>query len=170
MNSNLLTDFTVDREARQIRVERSFRASVPMVWAAWTTAELLDQWWAPQPFKNQTKKMDFREGGTWLYAMTGPNNERHWCRFDYESIEAQQAYSGLDAFCDEEGNINTSFSRMHWNNQFSAEGAEVTKVRILISVDTLETLEQIIAMGFKEGFLTGMNQLDAVLEQIKMKR
>src|SRR5690606_32204019 len=118
MRSALLFEFSVNKENNTIHVTREFDAATELVWKAWTTAELLDQWWAPQPYRNQTKSMDFRDGGAWHYAMVSPENETHWSRFDYEQIVPQQSYNGLDAFCDEAGNINTAFSRMHWENVF----------------------------------------------------
>ena len=159
-------DFIVDKEHNTIHVTRGFAADLPLVWQAWTTATILDQWWAPKPFRNHTKSMDFREGGRWHYAMVSPDNETHWCRFDYEKIDPQQRFTGLDAFCDEAGNINTTFSRMHWENVFS-QSDEHTLVSITITVDTWETLEKIIAMGFKEGFSMGMDQLDQLLATLK---
>lgn len=162
MNSNLLFDFSVNKENNTIHVAREFAANLPLVWKAWTTAELLDQWWAPLPYLNKTKSLDFKEGGTWLYCMISPENEAHYCRFDYEKVETEKYYSGLDAFCDAEGNLNTDFSRMHWKNEFTEEN-EITKVNITITVDTFETLEKIIAMGFKEGFTMGLNQLEQML-------
>lgn len=164
MNSNLFFDFSVNRENQTIRVQREFNAGLKHVWQAWTTAELLDQWWAPRPYRNQTKQLEFKEGGVWLYSMISPENETHWCRFDYETIDPQKSYSGLDAFCDEEGNINADFSRMHWKNSFT-EQSDHTRVDILVSLDTLETLEKIIAMGFREGFTMGLEQLDELLSK-----
>lgn len=162
MNTNLLFDFTVNKENNTIHVKREFAAGLPLVWQAWTTSDILDQWWAPKPYRNQTRSMDFREGGCWHYSMISPENETHWCRFDYEKIDTEKRFTGLDAFCDEAGNINTDFSRMHWENVFS-ESEDRTTVNITISVDTWETLEKIIAMGFKEGFTMGLHQLDELL-------
>ena len=166
MNSNLLFDFTVNKETRTIQVKREFAADLPLVWKAWTTAELLDQWWAPLPYRNKTKSLELRAGGTWLYSMISPENETHWCRFDYEKVEPEKSYSGLDAFCDEAGTLNTDFSRMHWQNIFS-HSKSGTVVNITITVDTWETLEKIIAMGFKEGFTMGLNQLESLLPTLK---
>ena len=166
MNTPLLFDFSVNKENKTIHVTREFDANRELVWKAWTTAELLDQWWAPKPYRNQTISMDFREGGRWHYAMISPENEKHWCRFDYEKIETPKSFTGLDAFCDEAGNINTDFSRMHWENIFS-EAADRTTVSITITVDTLETLEKIIEMGFGEGFTMGLQQLDELLSGLR---
>ncbi len=166
MNNNLLFDFSVNKENKTIHVKREFDANPGLVWKAWTTAELLDQWWAPRPYRNQTQKLDFREGGFWHYAMISPEDQTHWCRFDYEKIDDQKSYTGLDAFCDEAGNINPDFSRMHWENVFSGSAARTT-VNITISVDTFETLEKILEMGFREGFTMGLDQLDELLSNLK---
>lgn len=49
MNTPLLFDFSVNKENKTIHVTREFAANRELVWKAWTTAELLDQWWAPKP-------------------------------------------------------------------------------------------------------------------------
>lgn len=159
MNTNLLFDFSVDKENKTINVTREFAAERSLVWNAWTNPEIIDLWWAPKPYQTKTKSMDFRVGGTWLYAMIGPDNFIHWCRADYKSIEAGKSFSGLDAFCDEEGNINSDFPRSLWNNSFRDNG-DSTIVNISISYESLADLEKIIELGFKEGFTMAMGNLD----------
>ncbi len=109
--------------------------------------------------------MDFREGGTWLYYMEGPEGAVHWCKNDYTKIEALKNFSGLDAFCDENGITNTDFPRTTWNNTFT-ENENTTTVNIIAQYEKLSDLEQIIAMGFKEGFTMALGNLDDYLEQI----
>jgi uncharacterized glyoxalase superfamily protein PhnB/uncharacterized protein YndB with AHSA1/START domain len=159
MNATILFNFQVDKAARKIKVERSFNAPIDLVWAAWTDAEILDQWWAPKPWRAETKSQDFKEGGRWHYCMVGPNSERQWCLFDYKKIVPEKSYAGLDAFCDENGVINTAQPRLHWSNQFSEQGEE-TVVNIEITFDKVEDIETIIKMGFKEGFTMGLENLD----------
>lgn len=159
---SLLFNFSVDRENNTIQVKREFNASLPLVWKAWTTAELLDQWWGPEPWRTETKTMDFREGGSWLYAMVGPEGERHWSRADYIRIVYEKSFIGKDGFCDENGTINPAFPQNLWETQFSDTGNRV-RVEVTLTFDKLADLEQTIAMGFKEGFTTGLNQLDALL-------
>ena len=67
------TTISKDAAARQLTVVREFQAPVEQVWKAWTEPSLLDEWWAPRPWKAITKRMDFQPGGTWLYVMAGPN-------------------------------------------------------------------------------------------------
>lgn len=159
MKNSLLMNFTADKVNNKILVERAFDAPVTLVWDAWTKPEILDLWWAPRPWKTKTKSMNFVPGGTWFYSMVGPANEEHFCRADYNTIEPHKSYTGLDAFCDPEGNINEAFPRTNWDVQFTAQG-EQTMVNVTLNFDKLEDLEGIIQMGFKEGFLAAMENLD----------
>lgn len=163
MKNILLFDFTVNKETNTINIKREFASELPLVWDAFTKQEILDQWWAPKPFQNKTKILDFREGGMWHYAMISPENIMHWNRFDYESIEVQKMFTGWDGFCDEEGTfVETEFSRIHWENSFN-DNSESTIVNVTLTLDSLKDLEKIIKMGFKEGFTAGLNQLDEIL-------
>jgi PhnB protein len=154
--------FTVDKADQLITVERTFAAPLPKVWAAWTESSLLDQWWAPKPYKAETKRMDFSVGGYWLYAMKGPEGDAQWCRADYTAITPEQHYSYVDAFCDENGHVADKFPNATWNNDFKENDGQTT-VHIRISFDSLEDLEKIVEMGFQEGFTMGMNNLDELL-------
>jgi uncharacterized glyoxalase superfamily protein PhnB/uncharacterized protein YndB with AHSA1/START domain len=164
MNPNLLFNFTVNKENSTIHVQREFAADLDLVWDAWTNPEILDHWWAPKPYRVQTKSMDFREGGRWFYAMISPENEAHWCLADYKKIDPRKSYTGLDAFCDAAGNINTEFPRSLWTNAFQ-ENKTTTTVNISIKYESLTDLEKIIALGFKEGFTMAMGNLDLYIEE-----
>lgn len=169
MNPHLQFDFIVNKENKTVNVTREFAANLQLVWDAWTKPELLDLWWAPKPYVNKTKSMDFREGGTWLYGMTSPEGVTHWCLNNYKKINHLKGFSGLDAFCDEEGNINMDFPRTLWSNTFTAN-ANNTTVSIVAQYDKLEDLEKVIAMGFKEGFSMALSNLDQYLEaQMKLR-
>ncbi|MBO9702212.1 MAG: SRPBCC domain-containing protein [Sporocytophaga sp.] len=170
MKNTLLMNFTVDKANNKIKVEREFDAPVAMVWSAWTESELLDLWWAPQPYRVETKSMDFSEGGMWLYSMVGPEGDRHWCRADYKSIKQQKQFVYQDGFCDENGKLNKDFPRSTWSNVFK-QTDETTTVNIEISYDKLEDLETIIKMGFKEGFTAGLENLDHYLStQFRLRK
>ncbi|WP_421871632.1 SRPBCC domain-containing protein [Marinoscillum sp.] len=171
MNKALLTDFTVDKSNNTIHVKREFDAPRDIVWKAWTTAEILDQWWAPKPYKCNTKTMDFRDGGFWLYNMEGPEGDVHWCRADYSNITPEEVFEVDDAFCDSEGVINEGHPGSHWENTFSDHEEDRTLVAITISYKSLEDLEKIVEMGFKEGFSAGLDNLDHYIStQFKLQK
>jgi len=164
MKSNLLMNFTVDKEKNTVNVKREFNASLPEVWSAWTEPQILDLWWAPAPWKSQTKSMNFEEGGRRLYAMVGPEGEEHWALADYTSINAKTKVKWLDAFCDSEGNLNDEFPRSVWDVTF-AEKDGSTFVDVEIRHEKLSDLEMLIQMGFKEGFTIAMEGLDVVFAE-----
>ena len=162
MESNSKTTITEVPGGKKLIVTRAFNAPLRQVWDAWTKSNLLDQWWAPKPWKAETKSMDFREGGTWIYAMVGPDGEKHWARADYKSIEPMKGYTLTDAFCDEQGNINQDLPQMNWKCDFHETQAG-TNVVIEITFNNEADLEKIIEMGFKEGFTSGLANLDELL-------
>lgn len=166
MNVNLAFDFSVDKENKTITVKREFDAEVALVWDAYTKSEILDQWWAPKPWKARTKTMDFREGGYWHYAMVGPEGEEHWALANYQQIQPQKSFTGLDAFADAEGNVNKQLPQSKWVISFTDKG-QITLVQIHISYEDLAQLETTIQMGFKEGLSMAMEGLDELLPTLK---
>jgi len=166
MESNLLMNFEVDKENKTVNIKREFNASLSDVWSAWTEAEILDQWWAPAPFKSQTKSMEFKEGGRRLYAMVGQEGEERWSSFDYTSISPKTNFKYASTFCDSEGNPNSEFASSYWSVSFS-EQDNSTFVDIAIKRDSLPELEKLIEMGFKEGITVTMKSLDKIFENRK---
>ena len=79
-------DFIVDKSTNTVLVTREFDAELPLVWDAFTSKEILDQWWAPKPFESKTKVMNFEVGGRRFYAMVSPEGQEMWSVQKYTSI------------------------------------------------------------------------------------
>src|SRR5690606_37147906 len=165
MKRSLTMNFSVDRDNCTIHVKREFVAPVDDVWAAWTQKELLDQWWAPKPYRTVTRSLDFRDGGTWYYSMVGPKNDTHLSRADYEGIRPTESFGMYDAFTDEEGTVNTDLPRSRWKVDFRSSDDNSTTVHITIRYDKPEDLDKIIELGFKEGFTAALENLDEMFEE-----
>ena len=162
MKTDLVMDFRTDKENNSIYITREFSADIRTVWDAWTKSEILDRWWAPQPYHVETKSFDFSEGGKWLYAMVGPENDIHWSRLDFVRIEPLKEFVGYDAFSDENGNIDPKMPRSQWTNSF-IEKDSITTVISVLKFDNSADLETLVKMGFKEGLSMGYKNLDEVL-------
>jgi uncharacterized protein YndB with AHSA1/START domain len=156
------TVFREDLANRKMKVTREFDAPVEKVWQAWTDAKILEKWWAPRPWKAVSVSMDFREGGSWRYYMKGPEGETHYCICEYRTIDPGKAFTGVDAFTDEQGNIDTNMPRMEWSVKFQGNGNS-TMVTVDISFESEEAMKQIVEMGFREGFTMAHSHLDEVL-------
>ncbi len=166
MNNNLTMDFSINKENHTITVKREFAAPLSLVWKAFTTSEILDQWWAPKPWKANTKSMDFKEGGQWLYAMVGPKGEEHWSLSKYLSIKNEEEYTATDGFSDTDGNINKEMPQSKWKVNFSSLEKN-TLVICKITFNEVAQLESTLAMGFNEGFAMGLSNLDVYLASYK---
>lgn len=162
MISTKETVYTADTAAAKLKVVRAFDAPQANVWRAWTEAGLLDQWWAPRPWRAVTKSFDFSEGGRWHYYMAGPEGEKHHCWAEYRDIVPQQRFNMTDGFESEQGTPDTSLPEMRWLVRFIGEG-ETTRVEVEISFNSKEDMEKIVEMGFKEGFSAAHGNLDELL-------
>jgi len=160
--NNLLMDFAVDKTNSTVNIKREFAAPVSDVWAAWTQPELLDKWWAPKPFKSRTKSMDFKVGGHRLYAMVSPEGHEHWGVQQYKEINPKSNYRQLNCFSNDQGVINSEMPQSDWRIEFKKQG-DTTLVEITIKHKSLENLEALLKMGFKEGFAVCLNGLDEIL-------
>ncbi|KXK40195.1 MAG: Activator of Hsp90 ATPase 1 family protein [Bacteroidetes bacterium OLB9] len=159
---NLLFDFIVDKDSSTVFVNREFAADISLVWDAFTKQEILDQWWAPQPWVSKTIKMDFKEGGQRFYAMVGPEGQEHYSIELYTLIKPQMDIHWESYFADKDENINKDFPSSEWELKFS-EQRGICKVNIVIKHKTLADLEMHIQMGFKEGFTATLNYLENLL-------
>jgi uncharacterized protein YndB with AHSA1/START domain len=82
-------------EDREIVGTRTFAAPRELVFAAWSDAAHLAQWWGPNGFTLTTSQFEFRPGGTWEFVMHGPDGRDYKNRIVYTAIEAPSriAYS-----------------------------------------------------------------------------
>jgi uncharacterized protein YndB with AHSA1/START domain len=174
MKNSLLSDgyrndFTVDKATKTVFITREFNADLPLVWDAFTTAEILDQWWAPKPFVSKTKAMDFKVGGRRFYAMVAPDGNEHWALQKYTSISPKTNFKMLNTFADKDENPQLPGS--DWDFTFSEhpDGNAVTKVSISIYNESLERMEKMLEMGFTEGFKMTLNSLEDLLKTLSEK-
>jgi PhnB protein len=156
------TRFVTINDEKNLQVMRDFDAPIDRVWEAFTTQELLEQWWAPEPWKVRTKTFDFREGGKWLYAMVGPEGEEQWGLEEFVTIDPLKSFTVRDNFSDEKGNPDPELPSIHWKFEFEGDQV-VTQLRVNLTTKTSEDLKKISEMGFKEGFSQALNQLERLL-------
>lgn len=157
---NLLFDFTVDKAAKTVFITREFNADQSLVWDAFTKAEILDQWVAPKPWRSKTKFMDFKVGGRRFYAMVSPEGQEHWAIQKYTSISPKTNFKMFNAFADKDENPQLPGS--DWDYTFSEKEGKTT-VHITIYNESLARMEKMIEMGFKEGFIMSMANLENLL-------
>lgn len=156
------TRYTVVPENNQLIAERSFTAPKSKVWECYTNADLLDQWWAPLPYKAVTKSFDFSEGGHWHYVMQGPEGDVHHCINNYKTINPEESFTAFDGFANEDWSINNDLPGSDWEVTFTQNG-DTTEMKMVLTCANKASLDTLIEMGMKEGYNQGLDQLEALL-------
>jgi uncharacterized protein YndB with AHSA1/START domain len=171
MKTTLQFDFTVDKTTKTVFITREFDAELSLVWDAYTKQEILDQWWAPKPWTSKTKFMNFEVGGRRFYAMVSPEGQERWAIQKYTSITPKTNFKLFNAFSDKDENPELPGSEWDFNfsEQNESDTYPVTKVSITIYNESLERLEKMIEMGFKEGYALLMKNLEELLATLSQR-
>jgi uncharacterized protein YndB with AHSA1/START domain len=68
------TPHTLDRDL-DLELVREVDVAPELVWKAWTTPELLTQWFTPKPYETTHCEIDLRPGGRFRTVMRSPEGE-----------------------------------------------------------------------------------------------
>ncbi len=166
MNRKLLSNFSVDKENKTIHITREFNADLELVWQAWTTSELLEQWFGPSPFRAETISMDFREGGFWHYTLISDEYGKQWGRTDYHKIVNLKYFTASDSFLDENQNLIPDYPVSKWKIDFNQKDY-LTIIKVTTTYTSIEDLEKMIKWGYMDGFKAVMRNLDLLIEKLK---
>ena len=74
---------------RTMILQRVIRAPKKLVWGAWMNPETLPKWWGPDGFSCQTKRIDLRRGGDWVFDMIGPDGTVFPNHHRYAEVRAE---------------------------------------------------------------------------------
>jgi len=55
---------------KRINLQRTFEASLDLVWELWTTKDGIESWWGPPGFEVKVSRLELRAGGALEYVMT----------------------------------------------------------------------------------------------------
>jgi uncharacterized protein YndB with AHSA1/START domain len=164
MTSLHKADIQRDTNNKTIIVKRAFDAPVSELWRAWTDSKILDKWWAPKPWKAETKSFNFTNGGAWLYAMVSPEGQKMWNRVAFDNIKAPNEFSAVANFVEADGQLTPGMPNMHWRNEFTSTGSG-SMVTSTIRFDELQDMQKILDMGFEGGYSMGLNNLEEMLHE-----
>lgn len=163
------TNVIKDAENKTLTMERVFDAPRGRVWRAWTTPEVLEQWWGPRGWETTVKEFDFRPGGAWLYGMKCVDKnqgdfygQESWGKGIFEDINEPDPFAYQDNFADADGTINDEMPKMTITNKFVDMGNE-TKLVSRVVFESLEGYEATLKMGVVEGFSQQLDRLDETL-------
>lgn len=108
LNSADLNDSAANAEIRDLVITRVFDAPVEQVWKAWTDPEYVMRWWGPTGFTSPSCKIDFREGGKFVFHMRAPKDfqggQDFYTSGVYKKIVPMKLIEFSQALSDKDGN------------------------------------------------------------------
>lgn len=161
-----VTDISTDAENLTMTLTADFAAPVERLWRAFTDPRQLERFWGPPGWPATFTAFDLTVGGRAEYHMTSPRGEASRGSWEFTAIDAPSSFEVLDSFVGEDGQPLDGFPsmRMVFSFDATADGSRLTNVTYFTS---LEALEQTVAMGAIEGSRMAMDQLDAVLLDLR---
>ena len=88
-------------------VTRIIDAPIELVWKAWTDPEHVTRWWGPKYYTSPSCKIDFREGGKYVFCMRAPKDQGGQDSFTagvYKKIVPMERLEFTQGLSDKDGN------------------------------------------------------------------
>ena len=89
----------------ELEIIRVFEAPRPMVWRAWTEAELFKQWYGPKGYTIPYYTIDLQVGGKFLLCMRSPEGQEMWLTGTYQEIGPVQRLVETESPADADGKV-----------------------------------------------------------------
>jgi uncharacterized protein YndB with AHSA1/START domain len=144
----------------QIQITREFDAPRHLVYKAWTTPELVKQWWHANRGMVTLAEIDLRVGGTWRYVSVTDDGLEIGFHGEYRDIVPNERIVSTEVFegmpqgdGPEQGTLNTATFT-------EADGR--TRLTILVQAPSKEVRDAIIDSGMEAGLQDALDLLEQV--------
>ncbi len=157
-------------------INRTFDASIDVMYDMWTNPKHLSHWLTPAGFKLEYKRADIRPGGSAFSVMTGANGMKMCGRAEYLKMEKPNQIVYTQQFCDENEKITRHPMSATWPEtmltivDLTAEGPDQTRVTITwepignVPREDLETFVKARA-GMTQGWTGSLDGLEEYLSK-----
>lgn len=152
-----------DHDNKRLIVSRSVSGPPDLVWACWTEAAHLQQWWGPMGWRTDVFELDVRVGGVWRYRLRPDREheieEEHWGRAVYDEVWSPEALTFRDGTSGPDGEPVPD-TEMPTRVAISAIEAGRCDVVITVGFPSVVALEEAEALGMITGFTETLQRLD----------
>jgi uncharacterized protein YndB with AHSA1/START domain len=144
---------------REILITRVFDAPAALVFRAWTTPELVRQWWSGDAAPLVVCDIDLRPGGRWRYVTRDIDGTELGWHGQYLEIEAPRRLVSTETFegYPDAGAQNTLLLT-------ERDGATVLTVTVLHA--TKENRDGHVASGMESGLQLALDRVDDILAEL----
>jgi uncharacterized protein YndB with AHSA1/START domain len=139
----------------QILITREFDVPKHLVYKAWTTPDLIKQWWAGDRGEVTEVEVDLRAGGKWRYVMMANAGFEVAFHGQYREVVPAERIVSTEVFemvPDVEAVVTTTFEERNGR----------TTMRILVQHADRESREMHLASGMEDGMNESMDYLEEV--------
>jgi uncharacterized protein YndB with AHSA1/START domain len=143
---------------KQILITREFDAPKELVWKAWTTPELVKQWWHANRGEMKVAEIDLRVGGTWRYVSVTDDGFEVAFHGEYREVEPYDRLVSTEAF---EGIPNPD-DNATVNTMTFEENDGRTTVTIVVDAPSKEIRDAIIESGMEAGLQDALDLMEQV--------
>lgn len=149
------TDLTYYEQS--IRIEREFDAPVERVFAAYTTASDVEQWWGPSRLTTNVEALDARIGGEWRFVHASPNGDEFAFRGVFHDVVENERIVQTFEFLGAPGHVSLE------TMEFTDVGGR-TKMVATSVFPAPEALDAMVSAGMEEGMLETYERLASLVE------
>ena len=138
----------------EFRVQRVFDAPIERVWATYTDADLIPQWWGQNTVVD---RLDVRPGGSWRFvSKTG--GQEHAMSGDF--LEVDPPTRIVQTF------VMEGFGRPSTQTIEFERVGDATRITITSRFETTDERDGVVAFGAEKGAVGGWARLDALLRKL----
>ena len=160
-----VTSVRKDAHALTLTLIAEFDASPERVWDLWADPRKLERWWGPPAYPATFTAHDLAPGSRVQYLMTGPTGDQPHAYWDIVEAVAPKRLVFVDGFAHDDGTPNDEFPRNEVRATLEPIDAGRTRMSIESRFQSVEAMEQLVAMGMEEGLTQAVGQIDAILAE-----
>ena len=149
----------------QILIKREFDAPRELVFRAFTTPELVKQWWSAKRGQVTVAEIDLQVGGKWRYAMiTDEGGMDVAFHGEYreivpnERVVSTEVYE-MEGLTDDDATVNTA--------TFEDLGDGRTSLTILVQAQNQQQRDAIIESGMEDGLQDALDLLEDAANSLR---
>ena len=145
----------------QILITREFDAPKHLVYKAWTTPQLVKQWWSGQRGEVTLAEIDLRVGGSWRYVMVAEGGFEVGFHGEYREIVKNERLVNTEVY---EGAPGDEYGL---NTHTFEEADGRTTLTVVCEYSSKEVRDIVIDSGMEGGMQESMDKLEEVARSLR---
>jgi uncharacterized protein YndB with AHSA1/START domain len=156
-------DVRIDEHEPTMTVRGHWDVPVEELWTLWSDPRRLERWWGPPRYPATVLEHELVAGGRVSYVMTGPEGDRHPGWWQVVAVDAPHRLEVVDGFADQDGEADLTLPTSRMVVTIAAHQDGGSEMLMVSHLASREALDELLAMGAKEGLVAALGQVDAVL-------